>query len=141
MTSSTVEQPRRLYEVIEERNLVGDKQLPTKDVLDEVVSALSAVDEFLINPIKMAVAAVGSIGAPGSITFEDIGRLILWADQVRNVASAVEAAAATVAIVAHESYEVAEGFRGNLEEVFSSDGYVVDREQFKRFRQRYGFDA
>ena len=140
MTSSTVEQPKGLYDIIHERDLVGEKQLPTQDVLTEAESALSAVEEFLISEIARAVAAVGSVGEPGSITFEDIGRLIVWADHVRDRADSIAEDAAKVAVVAHESYTVASGFQGDMEMLFSEDGRVVDYEYFAKMRRRYWAD-
>lgn len=140
MSSSTVERPKRLYDVISER-AVTREQLPSGDVLDETVSALAAVDEFLIEPTKTAVAAVGSVGAPGSITFEDIGRLVLWADTVRMHAESLLEAAAMVTVVAYQSFTTAEGFQGDLDALFSETGSIVDRESAEQLARRHGFDA
>lgn len=91
--------PEDLYGVIE-RHRLGDDRLPTSDELDDVASALGAVQEFMTSKIWRGCNAVSASGTPNEASYEDIGRLVCWADYVRLVAERIIEDAERAMIVA-----------------------------------------
>jgi len=130
--------PQRLYEVISERALRED-ELPSGEALDEVEATLSAVCEFLVDNVARSVIHVADAGEPNSITFEDIGRLLTWADSIRDRAEDIIEGAAKVAIVAHGAFDIASGYRGSGT-IFSEHGTVQDESRYAELKRKYGFD-
>jgi hypothetical protein len=131
--------PQRLYHVIEERAL-GTGDLPSDEVLKEVESALNAVAEFLVEPTMESVIRISNAGEPNSITLEDIGRLLLWADDVRRRAEDVIDMAARVTVAVYDSYDLAAGYPRGSVSMFTDGGLVEDAERFAAEKRRHGFE-
>lgn len=128
----------RLYDLIDERRVPVDAGIPRAETLKDASDALGAVGEFLTNNIRAAVAHVSNRGEPHSITYEDIGRLVVWADHIRDQAQAIVEDAAVVAVLAHGSFDVAEGYYGDPVG-FSDFGRPKDSEWFKQQAREAGF--
>jgi integrase len=114
--SANVREREGLYEIILGHKVDHAGGLPSPDDLARVVDALHGVTEHLTHEIGRAVALVGVTGEPNTVTFEQIGRLLVWADYVKQLAASLVHDAAIVAVVAHESYEMASGNRQVLEQ-------------------------
>lgn len=140
-TSSTVH-PDRVYDIVSERKL-DDDRLPTPEELREAVSALGAVEEFLTDQISKGVIDVArrcaEEGESPSVTFEDVARLIGWADSVRHYAEEILGDAEKVLVVARDSLMDAAG--GYLSDGLPFDGnrVLVDDPSWKFLLSRLGF--
>ena len=132
MTASNTD---RLYNLMEKRRVDRDG-LPTQDTLDEIESALAGAVEFLIDPAALAVVKVANDGKANSITHEDVGRLILWADHIANHAESLVDAAAMVNVTMREAYPIAGGY-DDEQGIFSDHGFVVDRTRAERVTRRF----
>lgn len=139
MPSTTA--PARLYDVIQERAIVtipADAAIPSPEMLEEARSALSAVWEFLIQQIVRSVVGVSNIGERNSATYEDIGHLVIWADDVRDQAEQIIEDAAKVSILARRMYDIASGFEGDGSD-FDELGLPSDRTHFAQNARKHGF--
>jgi hypothetical protein len=135
-TSSPQTATTSLYEVIEEHSIQIGGRLPSVDELEQVRGALHAVQEFLTGQIAEGVIGVGNAAKAHSITYEDIGRLVVWADQIRDLASYIIDDAAKVAIVAHDAFDLANGFEGGGT-MFSRYGSVEDERSFQSKKRAF----
>lgn len=127
----------RLYHVLEARAIDEDAGLPDQETLAEIVSALHGVSEFLLDGAMSAILKVAIKGEPNTITYEDIGRLIVWADDVADHASTIMSIAARVHVAARESHSIAAGFQGDLECLFKENGLVKEQVHFDRVIGRF----
>ena len=131
------ETPTRLYDLMHERAISKDNGLPDQAVLDEVESALSGVCEFLVDPIADTVTGLMVEGKANSMTYEDIGRLITWADGIRDRAMDIVESAAKVHVAAREAGSIAAGYDDPRSDLFSKIGLVVDRQSFEYVARRF----
>jgi hypothetical protein len=97
----------------------SDDAIPDGETLDEISLALGGVQEFFTERVMRGVIHVADAGEPYSVTFEDIGRLITWADHMRDQADQIIDDVEKVLIVARESWSIAGGSRG--------DGTIYDK--------------
>jgi len=104
---------RALLDAIEEAYEPTDATIPTPARLVMVADALSVVREFLVEPTALSVIRTANAGEPRSITFEDIGRLVVWADDIRGTANHMIEWAEKVDKVARGAYDLADGYRGD----------------------------
>ena len=137
MASSITEKPR-LYDLMHETYAVDDRGgIPDQATLDEIETALHGAIEFLIDPAALAIVRVAVEGKANTITYEEIGRLVLFADHIHDHATSIAEAAAKVSVAARESYGLAEGYDDPHDGLFSEYGNVVDREWFERLTRRF----
>lgn len=129
---------RSLYNVMEDRWFPGDR-LPTPDELEQVINALDGIQEFLTGPIADGCIKVGNVGEASSVNFEQIARLVLWADNVRWTLSLIAEDAEKVSLVARESFpNLAHGFAGDGTP-YNEHGNVEQDEWHEKLRNRLGF--
>jgi hypothetical protein len=119
----------RLYDVLHE-HAISSTTFPTPDDLEEVASALGGLDEFLIAPIRAAVAK--DAVADGEFSHEVIGRLVVWADHIRMLADSIDAAVIEISVIARERMD-------SGSELPLTAGFVSDRDQFERMKQRLSY--
>jgi hypothetical protein len=85
-----------------------------------------------------AVLRVAIEGEPNSITYEDIGRLVVWADHVADLARDTASEAAKVSVAARESFSLPKGYPSDLSSIFNDEyGGIVDREVFESVNRRF----
>jgi len=136
MTSTA---PHNLYNVIEERWLAPDR-LPTSDELDQAVSALDGVAEFLTDPIARGCVTVGNAGEANAVDFEQIGRLVLWADDVRYAVERIAESAEMVSIIARETFpNMARGGDGDGTPYDENTGNLQKGTYYEKLQRRLGF--
>jgi hypothetical protein len=128
----------RLYTEIESRRVNRDAGLPSYEELGEAVSALGAVEEFLAGPIAEAVIRVANTCEPSSFSYEDVARLIFYADHMREQADSIVDAAAKVAHIAHFVFPQVDGYSGDPTE-FKDNGRPEDRAKWDAWKRSNGF--
>jgi len=121
---------------------VGDYEMPAPETLDEVARALHAIDEFLIEPIAKALKRISADSleaardrripeADRAATYENIGRLITWTDELRISADYLLGSIAEITLLAHEDLRtIAEGY--------ASDRILEDPSWSARMRGFHG---
>jgi hypothetical protein len=118
---------------------VREDVIPDGETLAEMSSALGAVQEFFTDRAKRAVVRVVNENNPGSVTFEDIGRLVTWADHMRDQAETIIQDVEKVLIVMRESaWALADGSTADGSP-FNDYGFPDDYEQYEHLRKRQGF--
>lgn len=131
MTDSAVAtSPDRLAHspLLDEIAAVGGNfdRIPSIEDLYLVERVLQAVQEHLSRPIFSAVREACSTGQPHSVTYEQIGQLVTWAQHVRDRLEEIETDAAAIALMAHEANAMAAGYHGDGP-IFSQLGpYIID---------------
>ena len=130
----------RLYHLIEERAVLGEDGLPSAETLKEAWDTVHAAVEFLIEPIARSVIAVGNDAKPNAVDYEQIGRLLTWAENVRRTAEYMTTQCAKVVIVAHDLDSQADGYDGDAT-MFSEFGTAANGEKFHAAAARHGFDV
>jgi hypothetical protein len=129
----------RLYDLIEERAVLEPDGLPSPETLKEAWDTLHATREFLIEPIVRAVIDVGNESKPNTVTYEEIGRLLTWADNVRQAAEYITEECAKIVVVAYDLDVQADGYDGDGT-MFSGFGHPDNRGKFRAAAARHGFD-
>ena len=130
-----------LYNVIEERRLPEDR-LPTREELDQTISALDGVQEFLTGAVASGCIKVGNDGEANAVDYEQIGHLASWANHVRGILESITTDIEKVSIVALQVFPIqADGCIGDgtpYDEYGSPDtGYSPA--YLEKVRRRMGF--
>jgi hypothetical protein len=128
---------KHMYDLLEERRLDKKEGIPAPRDLDEIESGLAGVHEFLVGPAAARVVKVANQAAANSITYEEIGRLIIWADHVYDSAQTIMEAAAMVNVAVRESYPLPDGYDGDGTP-FDDHGFVEDCGRAEQVARRFG---
>lgn len=118
--------------------------VPSHEMMTEAVRAIHAVQEFIIEPAAQAIKQVGSeargldarsLDKPERpYTFEDVGRLIAWTDELRFELLYALDAIKEVALLAHEDVAA-------LAQGFVPDGETLEPSPWNRMLCRmHGFE-
>lgn len=138
--SETSTQPLTFYGVMEERPLPSDR-IPTPEELHQVIDALDGVQEFLTGAVSHGVIDVGITNKPNSVDWEQIGRLVEWADHVRWILETIGEDAARVSIMAREVFPaLARGFTFDSTPPFNKYGTPETSGYHDNLRRRLGFN-
>jgi hypothetical protein len=124
---------------------IPESGIPTPETLEEVRRALHAIAEFLLEPISKTFRQLGErddgmVGTVGKlaeaerlVTYEDIGRLTVWTDELRGDCGYILDEIETI------TFCVREDFRA-LADGCSTDRFWAVPEQRARLREFYGLD-
>lgn len=134
MTTSTnqLERPYDFLEVWGKATIANDA-MPSPETLKEAVDALHGVYEFVVMRIAEAVEAVAGKREPHAVSYEDVGRLLIWVDKIRSSCAAIDDQAAKVAVLAHEPLAASAAGVG-------TDDPLADPEWFEELRRAHGLD-
>ena len=145
MTSSSMMEPgsARLYDVLHARYIDPAEGIPAQETLDEIVSALLGANEFLVDPVFEAILSIVREGEANSVTFEEIGRLVVAADLIADAANYLRENAAKISVAARGAYTIATGHDDRqATTMFSEHGFVIDEDRFAHeLAGRFGGDA
>lgn len=116
--------------------------VPSPDLLTETDRAFHAVAEFLVEPVRDALKHVSATSTAGegrvaedarAVTYEDIGRLIVFTDGLRKECAYLFETLAEIALLAHEDLrEIAEGC--------VASPILEDRDWSRKMRRFHGLD-
>lgn len=113
-------------------------ELPSPELLRQIERTMNAVDEFLVEPLVYALVSVSRATYDGGgtpmpeqrgVEFDDVGRLIHWADTMRMSCGVLLERVGDVVLLAHE--DLAEMAAGHM-----PDGVVTDRDRDARAKLR-----
>jgi hypothetical protein len=142
MTSNTMQPEQRLYNIASDRRAADDR-LPTPEELREALSTLGAVEEFFTGPISHGVIQTANRVAPDpssvTVTFEDVARLVGWADNVVLEAKSIIESAERVMVVARAFLLDSAGGYHTDETPFKDNGVLADDLGWDCLRRLYGF--
>jgi hypothetical protein len=140
--TSNIMQPERLYDIASLRALADDR-LPTPEELKEALSTLGAAQEFFIAPISEGVIRTANHLAPPdpdvTVTFEDVARLVGWADDVVQGAEDIIETAERVMVIARRFLIDAAGGYHTYETPINDNGVIEDKSGWDLLRDEYGF--
>ena len=126
MAVSEQQTPSRLYHLLADRKIADGEGLPSEAELALAEEAASGLWGFLLGPIAGRVATVANASVANSASYEDIGRLLIWADHVRRRLEEGLAEVAKVTLAHEYLYELAGGYTGGGESPFTDSGAVID---------------
>jgi hypothetical protein len=150
MTSSTKQESEHPADFVEAwgRDNVSEGMMSSPEVLRETARALQAVQEFLVEPIAKALKTlIEDVPAQADsppywipegkrhVTYADIGRLIVWTDELRQDIGYLLDPIVEIALLAHEDL-------GQLVQGYVPDGATLtDKGWNARLRRFHGLNG
>jgi hypothetical protein len=100
--------PAGAYDHLAAEVSIAKDALPTPDDLRGAELALHGIQEFVTAPMLEAFKEVAREGRSGSVSYEQIGRVLVWVDTIRAACSYILYDVATIAVIAREMASLAE---------------------------------